>query len=544
MDDFAKLLAGMLRALAVCSVDSAAAPFAMSAWNKVRDTGRQYVSPEELLDWSRLVKSAVTHVGPGLWAASGGERSGFDAALAFVIEITMRDEADPSAEALRIAEGTLTLDTALRSRELERLSRQVAVEVPPAAPEIPDAAVLARLVAANQLVAGDLAVPVPAGAQTRSTAHPSYIANAEGAIVANFLVPGTVDDAHAFYRGWARRDGWLIELGEPGQVGGLRLARGDRRIALLFIPWLDGIAIHAMLHRTAAATYRLGPDDTPPVVPPVRRPYPLVGERDEIDRPGGDVHDRGLLYVSTRKRVCMVDPTTGTVRVLVGAGHNTGDGPSEFVRLDEPMGLALAGDALWIADAGFGNVRCFDFANDAVWTLIDDLDRPGHLAIADGTLYVQSDRQILAVDTATRARRVLAEGFEGIEGIAVAGSALYVVDHKAFCAVDRTTGAREAIAELPDRPTGIASDGQALYAGCYGGIARIGVAERALEQIAGGPGFCYRGTDDGPFAVAGIGTPTCLAWDGASGLYFWERNRLRWFDLRRRFVVTTVAGSR
>jgi hypothetical protein len=41
-----------------------------------------------------------------------------------------------------------------------------------------------------------------------------------------------------------------------------------------------------------------------------------------------------------------------------------------------------------------------------------------------------------------------------------------------------------------------------------------------------------------------MGTPTCLTWDGASGLYFWERNRLRWFDLRRRFVVTTAAGPR
>jgi hypothetical protein len=459
VDDFEKLLAGMLRALAACSVDSAAVPFAMSAWNKVRDTGRQYVSPEELLDWSGLLKSAVTHVGPELWVASGGERSGFDAALAFVVEITMRDEADPSAEALRIAEGTLTLDAALRARELERLSRQVAVEVPPAAPEIPGAAVLARLAAANQLVTGDLAVPVPAGAQPPSTAHPSYTANAEGAVIADFQVPGTVDDAHAFYRGWARRDGWLIEVVEPGQVGGLRLARGDRRIGLGFMPWLDGILIHVVLHRTAAATYRLGPDDVPSAVPPVRRPYPLVGERDEIDRPGGAAHDRGLLYVSTRKRVCMVDPTTGTVRVLVGAGHNTGDGPSEFVRLDEPMGLALAGDALWIADAGFGNVRCFEFANDAVWTLIDDLDLPGHLAIADGTLYVQSDRQILAVDTATRASRVLAEGIEGIEGIEVAGSALYVADRKAICAVDRTTGAREAIVELPDLLSPPASEG-------------------------------------------------------------------------------------
>lgn len=271
----------MLRALAACSVDSAAALFAMSAWNKVRDTGRQFVSPEELLDWSRLLESAVMHVGPGLWAASGGERSGFDAALAFVVEITMRDEADPSAEALRIAEGTLTLDAALRARELERLSRQVAVEVPPAAPETPGAAVLARLAAANQLVTGDLTVPVPAGAQPQFTAHPSYTANAEGAVIADFLVPGTVDDAHAFYRGWARRDGWLIELVEPGQVGGLRLARGDRRIGLVLMPWLDGIAIHVMLHRTAAATYRLGPDDAPPAVPPVRRPYPLVGERDE-----------------------------------------------------------------------------------------------------------------------------------------------------------------------------------------------------------------------------------------------------------------------
>jgi hypothetical protein len=534
----------MLRQLAACSVDSMAGPFAMSAWNKLRDTGRQFVSPQELLDWSRLLESAVTHVGPGLLEVSGGERSWFEAALAFVIEITMRGEDDPSAEALRIAAGSLTLDAALRGRELERLSRQVAIEVPPAAPETPDPAVLARLAAANHLVAGELAVPVPAAAQTQSKAHPSYAANAEGAITADFVVPGTVDDAHAFYRGWARRDGWLIELVEPGKVGGLRLARGDRRIGLVFAPWPGGTVIYLVLHRTAAATYQLGSDDAPPVIPPVRRPYPLVGVRAEIARPGGAVHDRGLLFVSTCKRVCLVDPTTGTVRILVGAGHNTGDGPSEFVRLDEPMALALAGEALWIADAGTGRVRCYDFASDEVSTLIADLFRPCYLVLAGSTLYVESDRQIVAIDTTTRASRVLAEGFGTIDGLAVAGDALYVVEHKAISAVDRATGARSAIAQLPERATGIASDGQALYVGCYNGIARIGLATGAVEQIAGEADFGYRGTQDGPVAIAGIGMPTCLVWDGAHGLYFWDRNRLRWFDLQRRFVMATaVTGA-
>jgi hypothetical protein len=105
----------------------------------------------------------------------------------------------------------------------------------------------------------------------------------------------------------------------------------------------------------------------------VVRPYPRVGDHGKLERsPHGLAYDRGLLYVSTRKRICMVDPTTRTVRVLVGARLDVGDGPSEEVRF-EPSGLAVAGDVLWIAGPGSDMVRRLDLANN---TLLRCLQAP------------------------------------------------------------------------------------------------------------------------------------------------------------------------
>lgn len=41
-------------------------------------------------------------------------------------------------------------------------------------------------------------------------------------------------------------------MNEPGQVGGLRLARGTSRIGLVFMEWIDGdVIVRVRLNRTA-----------------------------------------------------------------------------------------------------------------------------------------------------------------------------------------------------------------------------------------------------------------------------------------------------
>jgi len=537
------LVAALLRCLAARSVDMASGPYLLAFWQHLKgEPNTKLVSSEDIGAWGAMFNVMVTEVAPALYLDSGRDDERFVSAMLFALETGTRNELDKMDQALAIAAGTLDLDTALRTAELARLTTDVAVaqqqlENAPAVTLDPE--LLAQIAAANRLVVGDVKIPVPIGARAEPECS-HYTANAEGTIEITFITRTSVAALHALYTCWARSEGWLIEVDDNREVaGGLRVAKGSRRFGIIAAPLgSDETLVMFHLNRSPEATYQLAATEAAPALPRVTRPYPPAWlEDNEPLSPGAMVCDRGLLFVTDRNRVCMVDPTTKTIRVLAG-----GD---DAHRAD---GLVFDADGLWLADRGRDAIHRIDFASETVSTLTRELPRPIRVALADATLYVTCERaELYSVDTTTGsvkqllAENVLAQHRYGwaVEGLAIIGDTLYAVEGSgAVHAFDRASGAVRKLTEVPSKPSGMTTDGRVLYVGCRGGIVRIQPGERVvLEQIAGNHGFRY-GDKDG--TAAGMDDASALAWDGAGGLYFIDDRRLRWLQVERRFVITVL----
>ncbi|GAA2354354.1 SMP-30/gluconolactonase/LRE family protein [Saccharopolyspora halophila] len=157
-------------------------------------------------------------------------------------------------------------------------------------------------------------------------------------------------------------------------------------------------------------------------------------------RVGGSCHDlavtEGAVHVtSTQGEVRTFDPATGSVRTRAS-------------ELSEPLGVAVLGDALVVAESGSGRVlridagdersvlaelvrpvgvatdaqqRCYvtdegrgvvvEVTENGVETIVDELDRPQGVVVVDHELFVLEvgARRLLSVSPSTRASRVEAE---------------------------------------------------------------------------------------------------------------------------------------
>ncbi len=198
-----------------------------------------------------------------------------------------------------------------------------------------------------------------------------------------------------------------------------------------------------------------------------RRPMHFTTEREkEADRPlsfPGKVladAESGRLFIadSNHNRI-VVSTLDGRVSAIVG-GPAPGlvDGGFRKARFDDPHGMALDGDALYVADAGNHAIRMVDMAKHNVKTLAGTgeqaasfhrggdgiattLNSPWDLALRGGTLYVAMAgfHQLWRMSLADR--RVVPHSGSGREGI-----------------VD----GRHDLAQLA-QPNGIATDGAKLY---------------------------------------------------------------------------------
>ncbi len=125
-------------------------------------------------------------------------------------------------------------------------------------------------------------------------------------------------------------------------------------------------------------------------------------------------------YNSTIKRL---DPVTATITTLSGLGSPGGytDGALDTAAFDEPGGLALAGDRLFVADTNNHVIRVIDLAAGTVSTLT--FPNPEALQIADQLVVVggnQPGDRALTLDAQTLAagtgeivlRIVLPEGYK------------------------------------------------------------------------------------------------------------------------------------
>lgn len=130
-----------------------------------------------------------------------------------------------------------------------------------------------------------------------------------------------------------------------------------------------------------------------------------------LDRPAGvAVDEDGRIYFSEqgghRVRLIAADGTLGTVAGTGVAGFDGDGGPASAAQLDEPVGLAIDRDRLFVADRLNVRIRVIDLTEGTISTVVGDgrmgfdaadsvatqaaLDRPEAVAVSEdgGTLFI------------------------------------------------------------------------------------------------------------------------------------------------------------
>jgi DNA-binding beta-propeller fold protein YncE len=142
-------------------------------------------------------------------------------------------------------------------------------------------------------------------------------------------------------------------------------------------------------------------------------------------QPSGLATDGEHLYVadseaSSIRDVALKNNQTATVAGsgdLFGFGHNDGVGKSALFQ--HPLGVALYGDSLFVADTFNGLIRRIDLKTNTLTTWLgsnvddpgaaDSFYEPGGLSIAGQTLYVAdtNHHRIVAIDIPSKKARVV-----------------------------------------------------------------------------------------------------------------------------------------
>ncbi len=127
-------------------------------------------------------------------------------------------------------------------------------------------------------------------------------------------------------------------------------------------------------------------------------------------QPSGLATDGHVLYVADSEVSALrrVDPGAGTVKTLAGEGlfeFGLKDGALGKARFQHPLGLALVGPVLWVADTFNGAVRRVSLGDGQVSTVARGLGQPGGLTFSAGRLVVADTdhHRLVAVDPATGA---------------------------------------------------------------------------------------------------------------------------------------------
>ena len=146
-------------------------------------------------------------------------------------------------------------------------------------------------------------------------------------------------------------------------------------------------------------------------------------------QPSGLASDGKRLYVadSEASSIRSVDLSAdGQTHTIAGSGDLFGfgdkDGPGRQALFQHPLGVALAGDTLFVADTFNSRIRAIDLKTGQVATWLGtgktdlgpdaspNLYEPGGICVAANTLYIAdtNHHRILAVDLATKRSRVVA----------------------------------------------------------------------------------------------------------------------------------------
>ena len=233
----------------------------------------------------------------------------------------------------------------------------------------------------------------------------------------------------------------------------------------------------------------------------------------------------------------------GTISTLAGdgiAGFAGDGGPAGVAQLNSPVGIALAGGILYIADRDNHRIRAINLTNGVISTVAGigtlgfsgdsglasaaQLNFPSGVAVSATTLYIadRDNHRIRSVDLTSGIISTLAgtgtPGFNGDGGLASAA--------------------------LLNDPVGVAVSGNILYIADQDNhrIRAVDLSSGIISTFAG-TGTAFFGGDGGLASAAELNTPVGVTAVGTM-LYIADRNnhRIRAINLSNN-IISTVAGS-
>jgi sugar lactone lactonase YvrE len=247
-----------------------------------------------------------------------------------------------------------------------------------------------------------------------------------------------------------------------------------------------------------------------------------IGPNARLKYPESVVADgRGNVLVADGRGVRKINVATGEVSTVAGGaalGH--ADGVGSAASFDHPIGLALDGNTLFVADSGDSSIRKVDLASAQVTTLVAGAsESPG------------------SVRPMT------------VHGLATHGGSLYVAspDENTVRRIVLATGASSTIAGADANlraPRGVAADGAGnLFIADSGNhtVRSLSLATGVIKTIAGAAGVA--GSADGVGDAARFDEPRSIVSDGAGALYVTTKDHVVRKIIVATGLVTTVAGA-
>lgn len=139
-----------------------------------------------------------------------------------------------------------------------------------------------------------------------------------------------------------------------------------------------------------------------------------VGTSALLEHPQGIAYANGLLYVADtyNHKIRTIDPTTREVRTVAGAESGFADGEGAGAALNEPAGLSVAGDVIFVADSANQVVRTLEVGTAVISTLPLSNLAVATQGLMTRTLMVSLPAQTIVPGTSTLVIRIgTPEGF-------------------------------------------------------------------------------------------------------------------------------------
>ena len=219
--------------------------------------------------------------------------------------------------------------------------------------------------------------------------------------------------------------GFVSTLAGTGSQAVRDPANGPGKTTALSSPW-DLAHVGSTLYVAMAGVHQIWAIDLKSDLVSV---YAGTGQEGDVDgqngdagfaQPSGLATDGNHLYVADSEASSIRDVTLGSNQTMLvagsgdlfGFGHS--DGVGKAALFQHPLGVALYGDTLFVADTFNGLVRRIDLKTHTVTTLpglggTDSFYEPGGLSIAGDTLFVAdtNHHRIVAIDIPSGKARVL-----------------------------------------------------------------------------------------------------------------------------------------